>query len=80
MANETDAVIRRPVTYNELLMERFLRDRMYKLYWRTRDGQKITLSSLSDAHLDRIIAFIDRNREAAEHLEDCDILDKDYMS
>ena len=78
MANETDAVIRRPVTYNELLMERFLRDRMYKLYWKTRDGQKITLSSLSDAHLDRIIAFIDRNREAAEHLEDCDILSKDY--
>lgn len=78
MAQEQDAIIRRPVSYEELLLEKFLRDRQYALYWKTRDGQKITLSKLSDFHLERIINFINRNREAAEHLEDCDILDKDY--
>lgn len=78
MAQEIDAIIRRPVTYEELLLEKFLRDRQHRLYWKTRDGQKITLSALSDFHLERIINFIDRNREVAERLEDCDILDKDY--
>ena len=78
MTREQDAVIRRPVSYEELLLEKFLRDRQYALYWKTRDGKKITLSKLSDFHLERIINFINRNREAAEHLEDCDILDKDY--
>lgn len=77
MAQETKTVTRRHCTYEELLLEKYLRDRNYVCYWRTREGKKIPLKSLSDEHLERIINFINKNREAAEHLEDCDILDKD---
>lgn len=75
---QIEEIPRHHCTYEELLLEKFIRDRQYASFWRTRDGKKIPLKALSDLHLERILAFIDRNREAAEHLEDCDILHKDY--
>lgn len=67
-----------PATYEDLLLEKFIRDRQYTKYWRTRDGRCIPLAALSDFHLNNILKFIEENREQQEHLEDSTIIDKDY--
>lgn len=72
--------VRRPATEEELRFELFLRQRMNELYWQTKDGRKISLVALSDLHLKRIIAMLDRNRTEIEHLEDSAILNKDYYA
>lgn len=70
--------VRRPATEDELRLELFLRQRTNELYWQTKDGRKMSLAALSDLHLKRIIAMLDRNNAEMEHLEDSTILDKDY--
>lgn len=63
-------VIRQP-TYNELLMEKYLRERdAGKIAWRTENGKYISVKDLDDHHLDNIINMIDRYREEIEHLGD----------
>jgi hypothetical protein len=63
-------VIRQP-TYNELLMEKYLRERdAGKIAWRTENGKYISVKELDDKHLDNIINMIDRYREEIEHLGD----------
>jgi hypothetical protein len=63
-------VIRQP-TYNELLMEKYLREREAgKIAWRTESGKYISVKELDDKHLDNIINMLDRYREEIEHLGD----------
>ena len=63
-------VIRQP-TYNELLMEKYLRDRdAGKIAWRTEGGKYISVKDLDDRHLDNIINMLDRYRDEIEHLGD----------
>lgn len=63
-------VIRQP-TYNELLMEKYLREREAgKIAWKTESGKYISVKELDDKHLDNIINMLDRYREEIEHLGD----------
>lgn len=63
-------VIRQP-TYNELLMEKYLRERdAGKIAWRTESGKYISVKELDDKHLGNIINMLDRYREEIEHLGD----------
>lgn len=63
-------IIRQP-TYNELLMEKYLREREAgKIAWRTENGKYISVKELDDKHLDNIINMLDRYREEIEHLGD----------
>lgn len=63
-------IFRQP-TYNELLMEKYLRERdAGKIAWRTEGGKYISVKELDDKHLDNIINMLDRYREQIEHLGD----------
>jgi len=63
-------IIRQP-TYDELLMEKYLRERdAGKIAWRTEDGKWVSIKDLDDQHLDNIINMLDRYREEIQHLGD----------
>lgn len=70
MSKIVNAMVRQP-TYNELLMEKYLRDRdAGKIQWRTQDGKWIPIKDLSYEHLTNIINMLDEQREYIEHLGD----------
>lgn len=79
-ASKTKTVVRRAAGMEDYYLELFLRQRTYEIYHKTKDGQTISLSALSDEHLKRIIAMKERNAVAdiESHIENCAILDKDY--
>ena len=54
-------------TYEELLLERFLRKREQGLIvWRTRDNTEISINRMSDQHLENLINYLDREDEGAD--------------
>lgn len=70
MSKTVTATVRQP-TYNELLMEKYLRDRdAGKIQCRTQDGKWIPVKDLSYEHLTNIIKMLDEQREYIEHLGD----------
>ena len=56
-------------TYEQLLLEKFLRDRN-TLTWKTKDGKEIPLSELSDEHLNAIIMLHERRHQRQMDLDD----------
>lgn len=54
-------------TYEELIIERFLRRREQGLIvWRTRDNTEISINRMSDQHLENLINYLDREDEGAD--------------
>ena len=59
MSKTLSTMVRQP-TYNELLMEKYLRDRdAGKIQWHTQDGRWIPVKELSYEHLTNIIKMLD---------------------
>lgn len=65
-------IVSRPATLEDLKLELFLRQRVNGIHWKTKSGETISLASLSDMHLKRIIAMLEKNYADFEHLEDCE--------
>lgn len=54
-------------TYEELIIERFLRRREQGLIvWRTRDNTEIAINRMSDQHLENLINYLDKEDEGAD--------------
>lgn len=63
---ETDMIIRRRATADDLQKEYWLRQRKY-IIWRTKDGEDIPIDKLTDKHLKNILKML--NRSPFRHLE-----------
>ena len=54
-------------TYEELLLERFLRKwEQGLIVWRTKDNTEIAINRMSDQHLENLINYLDREYEGAD--------------
>ena len=57
---ETDMIVRRRATADDLQKEYWLRQRKY-IVWRTKDGKDIPIDKLTDEHLENILRILNRS-------------------
>lgn len=64
---------KRIATYEDLLLEKFLREREQGLIvWRTRGNTEIAINRMSDSHLENLINYLDRQDEEGPDIGDLD--------